>query len=72
MVVLFHLGIEVDPHHFSNFLPVNRSDGETDAFPCNWSFIQGQEDCYPVGWACKVKIKTVGTSDDVGLNMRRD
>lgn len=71
-VVLFHLCIEVDLQLFSNFLPVNRGHGETDGFPCNWSFIQGQENCYPIGWACEVKIKTIGTSDDVGLDMKCD
>lgn len=72
MVVVFHLGVEVDLQHFSNFLPVHGGHGETDGFPSNWSFIQGQEDCYAIGWVCKVKIKTIGTSDDVRDVMRCD
>lgn len=49
MVVVFHLGVEVDLQHFSNFLPVHGGHGETDGFPPNRSLIQGQEDCYAIG-----------------------
>lgn len=72
MVVLLRLGIEVHLHHFSNFLLVDRVDGETDGLPCNWSFIQGQEDCDPTGRACGVKMRVIGASDDVAFNMRCD
>lgn len=72
VVVLFGLGVEVDLQHFSNFLFVNCVDGELDGLPCNWSLIQGQEDRYPTGRACRAKTKMIGTSDHTGSNMTSD